>query len=370
MVTEHEPGSSSDHTDESVHSQAGTDDLNDETYEEYAPEVKRRVNALKNIQLKLMDLDVKLYNEIHQLEMRYLKEQIPLYQQRKHIIAGEHEPTDEEAKWVENPDTEEEKDGEGVEKKEVEVDPDKEKEVGVPDFWLTVLKSTSLICDQIEPADEDVLKHLVDIKLVVMDSPMRYKLTFVFTPNEYFTDTELTKTYELKCEWEPNDPFRFEGPDIIKCEGCKINWKKGKNITVKTIKRKQKHRSKNDIRTVTKQVQAESFFNFFDPPEEIDGESEEADTVRSILEQDYEIGHFLKERVIPKAILYFTGDVNDDEEDDGEEEGEFDAEEDSDDESEPAPPGRRGKRSNQASKGAGDGAAVAAAAGNAECKNQ
>ena len=35
---------------------------------------------------------------------------------------------------------------------------------------------------------------------------------------------------------------------------------------VKQVKKKQKHKSKGSIRTITKQVKADSFFNFFDPP--------------------------------------------------------------------------------------------------------
>lgn len=37
-------------------------------------------------------------------------------------------------------------------------------------------------------------------------------------------------------------------------------------MTVKTIKKKQKHKSRGSVRTVTKSVQADSFFNFFSPP--------------------------------------------------------------------------------------------------------
>ena len=36
--------------------------------------------------------------------------------------------------------------------------------------------------------------------------------------------------------------------------GCSIDWKQGKNLTVKTVKKKQKHKSKGNVRTVTKQV--------------------------------------------------------------------------------------------------------------------
>ena len=49
-------------------------------------------------------------------------------------------------------------------------------------------------------------------------------------------------------------------------KGCVIDWRKGKNVTVKTIKKNQKHKSRGSMRTVTKTVQNDSFFNFFSPP--------------------------------------------------------------------------------------------------------
>lgn len=41
-----------------------------------------------------------------------------------------------------------------------------------------------------------------------------------------------------------------------------------------------------------------------------------------ILSTDFEIGHFLRARIIPKAVLYYTGDIVDEDDDD-----EFDEEE-------------------------------------------
>lgn len=46
---------------------------------------------------------------------------------------------------------------------------------------------------------------------------------------------------------------------------CQIDWHKGKDVTVKTIKKKQKHKGRGTVRTVTKQVPNDSFFNFFNP---------------------------------------------------------------------------------------------------------
>ena len=52
------------------------------------------------------------------------------------------------------------------------------------------------------------------------------------------------------------------------------------NLTVKTIRKKQKHKERGAVRTIVKQVPNDSFFNFFNPPqiqedqEEIDEDSQ------------------------------------------------------------------------------------------------
>ena len=46
-----------------------------------------------------------------------------------------------------------------------------------------------------------------------------------------------------------------------------------------------------------------------------------------ILATDFEIGHFLRARIIPKAILYFTGDIVDDEDDEDDDEYDDEVEE-------------------------------------------
>ena len=106
------------------------------------------------------------------------------------------------------------------------------------------------------------------------------------------------------------------------CTGCQIDWKKGKNVTLKSFKKKQKHTGHGTVRTVTKTVSSDSFFNFFAPPEvhefgDLDDEDAEA-----ILAAEFEIGHFLCERVIPSSVLYFTGEAIEDDDADYDEEGE------------------------------------------------
>merc|ERR1719384_2480231 len=167
---------------------------------------------------------------------------------------------------------------------------------------------------------------------------MGFTLHFFFAPNDYFSNTVLTKEYEMKCEPSEDDPFSFEGPEIFKCKGCTFNWKEpGKNLTVKTVKKKQKHKSKGNVRTITKQVKNDSFFNFFDPPAIPDDPEAEVDAdTQELLTSDFEIGHYIRERVVPRAVLFFTGealeeDDFDDEEDDDEDEGEEEGEEEEDD---------------------------------------
>ena len=40
----------------------------------------------------------------------------------------------------------------------------------------------------------------------------------------------------MRCEPEEEDPFSFEGPEIFKCSGTKIEWVQGKNLTVKQVR--------------------------------------------------------------------------------------------------------------------------------------
>lgn len=54
-----------------------------------------------------------------------------------------------------------------------------------------------------------------------------------------------------------------------------------------------------------------------------------------MLESDFEIGQYLRERVIPRAVLYYTGeivDADEDDDDDDYEEGDDDEDEEEDEE--------------------------------------
>merc|ERR1711990_324411 len=166
---------------------------------------------------------------------------------------------------------------------------------GVPEFWLQIFRQVDTLSEMLQEHDEPILRHLEDIKVKYSDpgKPMSFELEFLFSENEFFTNRLLSKVYMMRAEPDETDPLSFEGPEIIKCVGCKIDWKKGKDVTVKVIKKRQKHKSKGSVRTIEKKVKADSFFNFFDPPVVPTPEEggEEVDEEREALEDeddDYE----------------------------------------------------------------------------------
>lgn len=164
-----------------------------------------------------------------------------------------------------------------------------------------------------------------------------FTIEFEFNPNEYFANKILTKSYELRVGPDDQDPLSYEGPEIIKSTGCEIQWNKGKNVTVKMVKKRQKHKNRGTIRVITREVKTDSFFNFFSPPtgkatkrsiialwvlnervlfvflvpEDPNAETEDDETMQS-LAADFEIGHMLRDSIIPKAVLYYTGEADDD----------------------------------------------------------
>ncbi|KAF9804304.1 hypothetical protein SFRURICE_011919 [Spodoptera frugiperda] len=295
------------------------------------PNVRRRIRALRTLQKEFVDIEAKFYSEVHALECKYEKLYKPLFEKRASVVNGGYEPTDEEclicvSKPCRPP-----------------MDPNVK---GIPDFWYTIFKNVSMLCEMMQEHDEPILKCLQDIKVQMHEDPIGFTLEFHFAPNDYFTNTILTKEYSMKCKPDDENPLEFEGPEIYSCKyGCEINWKKGKNVTVKTIKKKQKHKSRGSVRTVTKSVQADSFFNFFSPPTMPDDpNSTLASDIQALLTADFEIGHYIRERVVSRAVLLYTGEgLDDDDDDDYEEEEEEECSTEESEDEEPVPR-RRGKK--------------------------
>ena len=86
---------------------------------------------------------------------------------------------------------------------------------------------------------------------------------------------------------------------------------------------------------VKRTVPCESFFNFFTPPSPPTGDEDdlddEAEEISERLELDYGLGEEIKEKLIPRAIDWYTGDALQYEDlEDGLDEGEYDDDDDDD----------------------------------------
>lgn len=208
------------------------------------------------------------------------------------------------------------------------------------------MKTNAQFADIITEKDEEALKHLVDIRMAYFDKP-GFRLDFEFSPNDFFTNTILTKTYFYHDEPGYGGDFVYDH-----AEGTKIDWKEGKDLSVTVETKKQRHKGTNKTRVVKKTVPAETFFSFFSPPvapEEDDEDEEEDEDIDERLEADYGLGEELKDSIIPRAVDWFTGkalqyqdngdqydddfEYDDDEEEDDEDE---DEDEDDDDDEQPA----------------------------------
>ncbi len=311
--------------------------------------VRRRVAGLRAIQKEHSKLEADFQEEVLQLEKKYFAKFTPLYEKRADIVNGKAEPTEEEVKAGDDEEqsllTEEDASAESASKQ-----PDTPENVtGIPEFWLSAMKNQVTLAEMITDRDEAALKHLVDVRMEYLDKP-GFRLIFEFSTNEFFSNKTITKTYYYQNESGYGGDFIYDH-----AEGDKIEWFAGKDLTVRIEAKKQRNKSESrrataaktesltvlvatkQTRIVKKTVPTESFFNFFSPPKPPSDEEEEEDDdagsdIEERLELDYQLGEDIKEKLIPRAIDWFTGEALAFEEldDDELEAGEFDDDEDDD----------------------------------------
>ena len=80
-------------------------------------------------------------------------------------------------------------------------------------LWINLhfVQTEELLVEVIGEDDEAVLENLWDIGLAFDEGDaMGFTLSFHFHPNDFFTNTVLTKHYSMKCEPDKEDPFSFE----------------------------------------------------------------------------------------------------------------------------------------------------------------
>ncbi|XP_047317011.1 nucleosome assembly protein 1;4-like [Impatiens glandulifera] len=287
---------------------------NSDFLESLTPKVRERVEALRELQSQHDELEAKFFQERAILEAKYQKLYQPLYTKRYDIVNA---VTEVNAETTQN----------------LEEDIDTE-EKGVPNFWLIALKTNEVLTEEITERDEEALKFIKDIKWFKLDDPKGFKLEFLFDTNPFFKNSVLTKTYHM---------IEDDEPILEKAIGTEIEWLPGKCLTQKILKKKPKKGSKN-AKPITKTETCPSFFNFFKPPQvpddDEDLDEDVAEELQNQMEQDYDIGSTIRDKIIPHAVSWFTGEAaqvdefDDLEDEDEEDEDENDEDEDEDDEEE------------------------------------
>ncbi|XXH00266.1 Myosin type-2 heavy chain 1 [Hypoxylon texense] len=287
--------------------------------------VRRRVAGLKGIQKDHSKLEAEFQEEVLQLEKKYFAKFTPLYEQRASIINGKEEPTEDQVKAGEE-DNEEDDEEAKAEKSDKPATETPELVKGIPEFWLSAMKNQISLAEMITDRDEAALRYLTDIRMEYLDKP-GFRLIFEFAENSFFTNKTITKTYFYQNESGYGGDFIYDH-----AEGDKIDWKEGQDLTVRVESKKQRNKNTKQTRIVKKTVPTESFFNFFSPPKApTDDDDDAASDIEERLELDYQLGEDIKEKLIPRAIDWFTGEALAFEELDDLEDEQFDEDEDEDD---------------------------------------
>ncbi|KAJ5270653.1 hypothetical protein N7505_006411 [Penicillium chrysogenum] len=223
--------------------------------------------------------------EVLELEKKYFGKFTPLYQRRSTIINGGVEPTEAEVEaGKEDEESDEEETKEEPKKEEAET------ANGIPEFWLSAMKNQISLAEMITERDEEALKHLTDIRMEYLDRP-GFRLIFEFSENEFFTNKTISKTYFYKDESGYGGDFIYDHAD-----GSQIDWKEDKDLTLRLESKKQRNKNTKQTRVVK-----------ISPPSE-DDESVASD-IEERLELDYQLGEDIKEKLIPRAIDWFTGEA-------------------------------------------------------------
>lgn len=274
------------------------DEDEDEEGEDLPQSVMHRLMALKTYHNEVEEIDKQYKKERIELEQKYALLRAPIYNKRKDIISGE---VDVEIKIDDK----------------VQPPAADDTTKGIPRFWLGTIQNHPVVGPLVTEEDIPALEALVDIKVDHTVDWNGFKLTFVFKENEFFTNTELVKAYEVNP-----DLLSDKAPSLTNVISPEINWKPKKNLCFAEVTKKQKAKSgkkAGQVRTITVTTPKPSFFHYFNQPkmepqqeEEEEEEENENENFTLHLSEDYEVAHAFRAEIVPEALLWYTGEACDD----------------------------------------------------------
>lgn len=98
----------------------------------------------------------------------------------------------------------------------------------IPEYWLKAFINSDILGEQVQEVDEPILKHLLKVEAEKSADLTKFTVTFYFSENEWFSNEKISKQFDI------------ENTEIKKAHGDQVNWKAGKNVTVKIVKKKGK----------------------------------------------------------------------------------------------------------------------------------
>merc|ERR1712025_163721 len=175
---------------------------------------------------------------------------------RLKIVSGKHEPSGAEVEWPSDDEDEEKKDkseeeiAEGV--KKMSVNGYTDTTVGIPKFWFHVLRNANEEClmGMIAPYDEHILESLTNITVSLNGESENtgFTLFFHFADNEYFTNNILTKEYFLRAVHDKDCPLEYDGPEIFKSKGSRLNGRRARTSLRKPLRSKLENLGKGRLK--------------------------------------------------------------------------------------------------------------------------
>ncbi|KAI3513397.1 hypothetical protein L2E82_26791 [Cichorium intybus] len=183
---------------------------------------------------------------------------------------------------------------------------DKRSEIirSIPDFWLTAFLSHPVLSDLLSEEDQKIFKHLTSLEVEdCKDVKLGYSISFNFSPNPYFEDSKLTKT------------FTFLDEGTTKITATSIKWKEGMGLPNGVA-----HEKKGNKRC----HEDDSFFCWFNGTQQKDDMEEIHDEVAEIIRED----------LWTNPLTYFNNEADEEELEGDEEENGSDDSEDGEEEEE------------------------------------
>ncbi|EUB56869.1 Nucleosome assembly protein 1-like protein [Echinococcus granulosus] len=222
-------------------------------------EVADRVDALKTLFKKRASIHSEYLKELYALEFKYARLYAPIYLQQRAIVTGKDVEEMEEDEPLANPKT-------------------------LGDAELDV----SLNCAP--EMDMEILQYLEGIRYSFskkLSSP-GFRLVFMFKQNPFFKDIVLMKQFSLKFIDQCEDLNEFGPTKVTSTKASQIDWTSS-------------HEPTGDVAVPPK----DSFFNLFR-----DLQPDALDTPEYVqMMEDYDICVYIRDRVLPYAVYWYTGEV-------------------------------------------------------------